>query len=227
MDLGIKGKLALVVGASRGIGRAAAVALAAAGCEVVAVARNGDALRGLQEQLEAMGAPHECLQCDLADWEAAASLPERVIVAAGFPDIVFHAIGGSIGITAWESTAADWARVWGHNLGRAHDLNRIFVPHMVEQGWGRIVHTSSDAVKNRIGHAPYCSAKFAVEGYVKASAQLFAKDGVVMTAVAPGPIHTPGRWLYERPAEDTREYFDKYLPTRRFGRDEEDRKSVV
>lgn len=120
----------------------------------------------------------------------------------------------------------DWEKVWRFNLGISIDINNAFLPGMIERKWGRIVHTLSDAVKNGIGNVPYTSSKFAVEGYVTVASKQFAKDNVVISAVSPGPIYTEGRWLYKQSPEDTAAYFDKYLPTRRFGRADEVARAV-
>ena len=215
MDLGINGKVALVLGASRGIGLAVADELTREGAVVLEVARSAPRLhpeRGLQLDLMSAGAVEQ-----LVRWIG--NLP---------PDIIYHAIGGSWdGSKAVSSPSAKWAEVWRYNLGLAIDINNAFLPGMVTQKWGRIVHTSSDAVKNAIGYAPYASAKFALEGYVKVASKEFAKDNVIISAVSPGPIYTEGRYLYSRPEAETQEYFDHHLPIRRFGRAEEVAKVVA
>lgn len=210
MDLGIKGKKALVVGASKGMGRAAAVALAAAGCQVWGVARNVDALDSVP------GLQGRCY-CDLKD------IDDVIGFAAedGGPDIIVHVAGGSIGIRDPLSSAEDMMKVWMANLGYAHEINRVFLPAMAERGWGRIVHFSSNGVKLATGNVPYISSKGAVEAYVRNMSRLYSEKGVVITAVSPGPIHTPGIFMYDQDWEWTRSFFDKYVPMKRWGRNDE------
>lgn len=218
MDLEISGRVALVVGASKSMGRAAAVELAKAGCMVVAVARSPELLDELvQESLGFLGTI-EAAPMDMMQPDSVAKLTDYFASRSLRPQIIYHAMGGSFdAIREWDRPASDWMQVWQFNLGRAHDINRVFIPAMVKEKWGRVVHTSSDATKNSIGNVPYTSSKFAVEGYVKTASKLFSKDNVIITAVSPGPIHTPGRWIYSQSPEDTRAYFDKYLPIQRFG----------
>lgn len=217
MNLELVGKIALVIGASRNMGRAVVKLLGAEGARVLAVARDHAALAdlGLEEvggsclpiDLMLPGAVEECI-----DWA-------RRIAS---PDIIVHVMGGSVdGIKDMMCNAQGYARVWRYNLGIAIDINNAFMQGMIERKWGRIVHFSSDAVKNSIGNVPYTSSKFAVEGYVKVASKQLSKNGVIMTAVSPGPIYTPGRFIYSQSPADTQAYFDKYLPINRFGTPEE------
>ena len=218
MDLGIEGKLALVIGASKSIGRAVAKALAAEGARVIAVARDVDLLRSLHRE----GGCADFIGLDLMENLGVPVLVDQMRLKFGEPDIIYHAMGGSFdAIRAWDRPSSEWKQVWDFNLGIAHDINRAFIPGMVARKWGRVVHTSSDATKCNSGNVPYTSSKFAVEGYVKTASKLFAKDNVIISAVSPGPIYTEGRWLYSQSEQDTQTYFDKYLPIRRFGTAEE------
>lgn len=217
MNLGIEGKVALVVGASTSMGREVALVLAREGCAVIAVARREALLRSLCEEA---GEACHWIAYDMMLPQAAAVIDKEIRVIAGqSPDIIYHAMGGSYeNMKEWHRPASDWREVWRFNLGVAHNLNRLMIPDMVARKWGRVVHTSSDAVKCSIGNAPYTSSKFAVEGYVKTTAKLFSQHGVIVSAVAPGPIYTEGRWIYSQSEADTERYFDNYLPIRRFGR---------
>lgn len=224
MNLGIEGRVALVVGASRGMGRAAAEELAREGAIVVAVARNAAALDELCEE----HGNAEAISIDLMAPGGPHDLVERLKASGRSPEIIYYAIGGSVdGIRDVFSPAADWQRVWQFNLGIAIELNNALLPAMQARKWGRVVLTSSDATKCNSGNVPYSSSKFALEGYVKVASKLFSKDGVIITAVSPGPIFTPGRFLYSQSPEDTKIYFDKYLPIRRFGSAEEVAKAVA
>jgi 3-oxoacyl-[acyl-carrier protein] reductase len=225
MNLGIKGKVALVVGASKSIGRAVAEELAREGAYVVAVARSADLLASISLESGQVG---ECIAMDLMPAGAPEELAERLREKKLVPDIIYYAIGGSFdGIRDTASHSAAWAKVWRFNLGIAVDLNNAFLPDMVARKWGRIVMTSSDATKCNSGNVPYTSSKFALEGYVKVASKQYAKDGVIISAVSPGPIYTEGRFLYTQSPEDTEKYFDKYLPIRRFGQAEEVAKTVA
>ncbi len=207
MDLGIKGRTALVVGGSKGMGLAVVNMLQAEGAKVLSVARRD-------------GFADHCLSLDLMEPGAVGDL---IGWASQWPiDIIYHCVGGSLdGARDVRCSADDYARVWRLNVGIGIDINNAFIPSMCGRGWGRVVHTLSDAVKNSIGNCPYTSSKFALEGYVKTASKLFSKWGVIMSAVSPGPIYTPGRFIYSQSPEWTAQYMEKYLPQGRFGTDEE------
>lgn len=221
MNLGLVGKLAVVVGASKGLGREVALDLVREGCNVVAIARSRDLLDTL-----ALGTDGAYIVADVM--EDPNRIAVQVIAQFGAPDIVYYAIGGSWqGIKAWSSSAEQYARVWRYNVGVAIDMNRAFIPPMVQKGWGRVVLTSSDGNRRNIGYAPYTSAKHALEGYVSIVGRELAATGVVISAVAPGPVRKPGQWLYEQPPEWNEKFFDEHLPTRRFGDAKEAAKVVT
>jgi 3-oxoacyl-[acyl-carrier protein] reductase len=212
MDLGIKGRLALVVGASRGMGLAVAAELEQAGCRVIRVARS-------------IEASTTACQVDVTDPDRLNAFIDAMHREHGAPDIIVHVAGGSVvgGTTIRESLApwSEYQKVLQLNLGAAHEINRLFVPIMAAKGWGRVVHFSSNGVKLGTGRAPYIAAKSAVEGYVQIMSREYSKHGVVITAVAPGPIHTPGLFIYEQDEAWTKAFWEKYVPMGRWGRDEE------
>ncbi len=203
MNLGISGRTVLVLGASRGIGKEIAREFQSEGCKVITASRT----EGID--LMPVGAP------------------EAFCHSIEAPDIIVHVIGGSQGITSTLASSADWSKVWRLNLGIAHDVNRIFIPQMQLNKWGRIVHISSNATKVGMGYCPFASAKAALDGYVKTVSKEFSKDGIIITAVAPGIIHTPGRYFASLDEKAQEEYFNKYIPIHRFGRAEEVAKVVA
>lgn len=205
MDLGISGKRALVVGASKGMGKAVALELEAAGCDVTTLARAG----------------RVTMQINLHDPKNIAWLTNWLQTEGMNPDIIVHVVGGSVGIRDPLSSTEDMVKVWMANLGAAHEINRAFLPGMVERGWGRIVHFSSNGVKLATGNVPYISAKGAVEAYVRNMSRIYADKGVVISCVAPGPIETRGIFMYDQPEDWTRAFFDKYVPMKRWGQAEE------
>lgn len=204
MNLGIEGRTALVVGASRGIGLEIARDLRAEGCRVITVSRTEGT------DLMPEGAPEAFC----------ASLKGRE------PDIIAHVLGGSQGLTGTLMPSSDWAKVWRLNLGIAHDINAAFIPRMQANGCGRIIHISSNATSGATGYCPYVSAKAALNGYVKAVSREFSKDGVIISAVSPGIVHTEGRYFASLDSKEQEAYFHKYVPIQRFGRAEEVAKVV-
>lgn len=218
MNLGISGRTALVVGASRGIGQEIANELWAEGCLVLSVARTLEDMDTFDQRVS--------IKRDLMPAGAPERLARDITAKYGPPDIVVHVLGGSQGITQTLAPSSDWAKVWRLNLGIAHDLNAAFIPAMQAAKWGRIVHISSNAPRLNVGYSPYASAKAALDGYVRAVARDFSRDGVIITAVAPGIVHTPGRYYASLDSKQQEDYFNKYIPIHRFGRAEEVAKVV-
>ena len=205
MNLGIDGRQALVVGGSKGIGLEIVRELRAEGCKVISVSRS----EGVD--LMSPGVPESFCR-EIQDTP---------------PDIIVHVLGGSQGVTDTLSSSLDYGKVWRLNLGISIDINDFFLPLMQRNKWGRIVHITSNATRIGTGYAPYTSAKGALEGYVKVLAREVSKDGVIVSAVAPGIVHTPGRYYASLDSKEQEEYFNRYLPIHRFGRAEEVAKVVA
>ena len=138
--------------------------------------------------------------------------PEELLKRLPPIDILVHVIGGSQGVTDTWAPSSDWQKVWRLNLGIAHDLNRVLVPRMQERGWGRVIFISSSAPRLKIGYAPYCSAKGALDAYVGNVSKDISKDGVIMSAVAPGNVYTEGRYFSTLKGREKRDFLTNYLP---------------
>src|SRR2546425_2936059 len=223
MDLRIQDRLALVTGASRGIGRAIALELAREGARVILVARSQDQLDAVKHELGGHRESHHCVALDLMADHGVEELAQAV-EKVGELEILAHNLGGSCGVLQTFASSEDWRKVWQFNLGIAHELNRIFIPAMVKKRWGRIVHLSTLSTLTYNGYAAYVSAKCALNGYVKSVNREVSKDNVIVSAVAPGAIYSEGRFFAglqkENPAA-LEDYFKNHLPIRRLGRAEE------
>ena len=129
MDLGIKDRLAVVTGASRGIGRSIALALAREGARLILVARSPDRLEAVRSELPPAGKQHLCFAIDLMADDGVPRLVKAISSEAGAPDILVHNLGGSFGIPAMAS-AEDWTKVWHFNVAIGHELEpRVFARH--------------------------------------------------------------------------------------------------
>ena len=136
MELGIKGKVALITGASRGIGMAVAKALALEGAQIIAVSRTMENLRVLLNSLPK--GRHTSLELDLEKHDALDDLQATMVSKGVDPDIIVNNVGGNLNITDPLCNIEDWRRVFRLNVEVAVDLNRRFIPKMREKKWGRI-----------------------------------------------------------------------------------------
>jgi 3-oxoacyl-[acyl-carrier protein] reductase len=173
MDLGIGGRLAVVTGASRGIGAATAELLEAEGARVVRVSR-GDGI-------------------DVKMTDAA----ERIAERAGAPvDILVNNAGTSAVRALDDVTEDEWYEQWELHVMASMRLMRAFAPGMAERGWGRIVNVSSSAGKRPSSNlsAAYSVAKAAQLSLSRVFADAYGARGVLVNAVAPGPTSTP-QWM--------------------------------
>jgi 3-oxoacyl-[acyl-carrier protein] reductase len=214
MNLGIAGRLALVTGSSRGIGRSRA--------RVVLVARSSDALEAVRREMPDPE-KHHLFAIDLMAKAGVRELADAVL-KLGELDIIVHNLGGSAGVFKTTAPAEDWKHAWQFNVGVSHELNCLLIPPMVERRWGRIVHLSTLSATTYHGYAPHVSAKCALTGYVKAVSREFCMHNVILSAVAPGGILIPGRHFAKLQKEDPaalEDYFDKHVPIRRLGTPEE------
>lgn len=220
MNLGINGKVALVTGASKGIGRAIARKLAEEGARVAVVARSSDPLNAVAAELAGDPGRHAAIAVDLMGIGGVENLAKIMRAGIGDPEIIVHNLGGSMGVFQTMAPTEDWRKVWQFNVGIAHELNREFIPAMVARHWGRVVHLSTLSTTTYNGAAAYVSAKCALDGYVKAVNREFSKDNVILSAVAPGAIYSEGRHFAKLAKENPaalQDYFKHHLPTQRLG----------
>lgn len=231
MDLGIAGRTALVVGASKGIGRAVACRLAEEGCRVLGTARSYRLLESLRHEVET-AYPHApkpmMVSAELMAAGALETVCDGLVNHGDEPDIIYHCMGGSYdGIKQWDEPWNRWEQVYRFNLGVAHEINRRLVPYMLRKGWGRVVMTSTDGTASASGNPPYTSSKCALEGYVRTVAKQWVKQGVILSAVAPGNVLTPGLPMYEQSEEATQEYWRHHVAAGRWAQPDEIARVVV
>jgi len=219
VNLGIAGKSAFVSAASRGIGRAIAIALADAGVRVAVCARSATDLEALVEELGGAEAGHRAIVADLMTVDGPAAAARAALAAAERCDIVVHNLGGTLAVRDPFAPVERWREVWRANLEVAIELNTRFVPPMRQAGWGRIVAITSLAGSEHQGALPYATAKAALNAYVRGLARELAADGVVVSAVAPGTVVTDGGVWDQRRRSDpaaTAAYVAQNLPAGRF-----------
>ena len=184
-DLG--GLVALVTGASSGIGREIANALAEAGASVVLVGRRAHELNAVQREIEQAGARAATLTSDLADTASLRATAERASSFFGAPDIVVNAAGINIRKPILEVTTADWQAVLAINLAAPFFLTQALAPAMIAKGWGRIINIASlQSVRAFPMGATYGVSKGGIAQLTRAQAEAWSRHGVNTNAIAPG-----------------------------------------
>ena len=183
----LAGRVALITGASSGIGREIASALAEAGAAVVLAARRAEALEAERNEVEAAGGRAAILPVDLRD---RAKLREAAVRSASFfgaPDILVNAAGINIRKPMLDVTDADWDAVLGINLAAPFFLAQALAPAMIAKGWGRIVNIASlQSVRAMPMGASYGASKGGIAQLTRAQAEAFSRHGVNANAIAPG-----------------------------------------
>jgi 3-oxoacyl-[acyl-carrier protein] reductase len=193
VDLGIDGRRALVMGASSGLGRAAAFALAAEGCRLAITSRARERLEPVAAELETRhGRPVTILTADVLDPTGAANLAAGATASLGGVDILVLNSGGPPPIDPTATDAAGWTRAF-QLLATSHiDLATRLLPGMRDAGWGRIVAILSSTVRQPIPELSYSNAgRLALVAWLKTVARAVAMDGVTVNGVMPGRHETP------------------------------------
>lgn len=198
MDLGLKGKVALVTGGSRGIGRACVLALAQEGCNVSICARGKEAIDEVAEEIRALGVEVLAVQADISTMEDIKKMVAATLERFGRVDILVNNAG--VGRLSDLLTFPDDEFKYNMDLMLFGVIRacREVIPHMRKQGWGRIINISSIFGKQPGGLVDYDSIKAAVIMFSKDLSNYLAKDNILVNAVCPGPIRTP---LWEGPGQ--------------------------
>lgn len=226
-DQPLNGRVAVVTGASRGIGAATARALSAAGARVVLAARNEQALRNLAEEINGCGGTATVVVTDLRHPDAVRRMVERTIAAHGRLDVaVNNAAGGGHRPTPLADVSiADFDSAIDVSLRGVFLSMKYEIPEMLRGGGGAIVNMSSTAAQRPVGGlSGYVSAKSALIGLTRTAALDYAAQGVRVNALAPGPVHTEN---LDRAGPAARGRAAASVPMRRLGRPEQVAAAVV
>lgn len=227
MDLGIKGRTALVCGASKGLGRACAQALAEAGVNVVIVARTADALNATAADIRATtGVTVTAVACDITTPEGRA----QALAACPQPDILVTNAGGPPPGDFRDWQRDDWIRALDANMLTPIELIKATVDGMIARGFGRIVNITSSAVKAPIDILGLSNgARSGLTGFVAGLARTTVSHNVTINNLLPGAFDTDRLTATMQASaaksgesvDDTRSKRAAAIPARRFGQPEE------
>jgi 3-oxoacyl-[acyl-carrier protein] reductase len=234
MELGLAGKRALVTGASKGIGRAIAEALAAEGAAVTICARGAEALAAAAAAMRARGARVEAVAADLVTDAGVDAVWRAHEAAFGGADVLVNNVTGPAGgLDVLGTTDADWLDAFAMNVLVHVRFVRRALPGMLARGWGRIVNIASTSARQPDEHYPaYGATKAALVNLSKLLANVYSNRGVLTNCVCPGITRTEAAAASAvrrtgRTGDDPRVVFDDYfrgrrpLPAGRFGEPED------
>jgi 3-hydroxybutyrate dehydrogenase len=188
----LSGRRAIVTGASKGIGRSIALALAGAGADVAVTARNLSDLEVVAKEIEALGRRSLALNCDVTDPAQVQNMAAAAVEGLGGVDILVNNAGSAQSHKFLTHPDELWHHMLAVNLTSAYYVSKALAPAMVRQRWGRIINVASIASKMGGRYiAAYTAAKHGVLGLTRALALELVQDQVTVNAICPGYVDTP------------------------------------
>jgi 3-oxoacyl-[acyl-carrier protein] reductase len=216
----LTGQVALVTGASRGIGRATAIALARCGARVACVARNKDKLAETVQAIQTAGGTAESFECDVTDRAAVQALVDKIADGWGRLDVLVNNAGITRDTLLPRMSDEQWDEVIDTNLRGTFLFTRAATRPMMQARYGRIINISSvSGVRGNPGQANYSASKAAVIGFSRTVARELASRKVTVNVVAPGFVETDMTAVLSEAMMD--EVVKKMIPAKRIGQPEE------
>ena len=213
----LTGRIALVTGASQGIGRACAVELASAGATVALAARNETKLAEVAAEIQSAGGQSAAFALDLASEDSIKSGAKAVLERFGKVEILVNNAGITRDTLVLRMKRADWDDVLSTNLTGAFLLTQAVLGPMLRNRWGRIINISSVVGRTgQAGQVNYAASKAGLIGLTRALAREVASRGITVNAIAPGYIETQMTSTFD---EKTREAMIAQIPLGRAGTD--------
>ncbi len=222
MDLSLEGRIAMITGGSRGLGRQIATALGREGCKISICGRDERRVQETVAELAGAGAEARGSGADVTVEEEAAKFYDETVSEMGPPDILVNNVGGRRGSVRFEETSMEQFMAGLEvNLVSAVRLSAMVISHMKEQGWGRIINIASIYGREHGGSIDYMTGKAGLIAFSKHLALQMAPSGVLVNCVAPGSIDFPGstwdRFQRSETPDTVAEFINRNLPMGRFG----------
>jgi NAD(P)-dependent dehydrogenase (short-subunit alcohol dehydrogenase family) len=187
----LDGKVCVVTGASRGLGRAMAIALAEAGADVAAVARSKQAIEDTARAIRELGRKAVAVPCDVHDSNSINKMIQDILDEFGQIDVIINNAGGGDMKPILQMTEDEWLRIVNLNLNAMFRICKAVGPHMIERRQGKIINMSS--MYGLVGEknvTAYCASKGAIIQFTRALALEWAEHNITVNALAPGYIYT-------------------------------------
>jgi NAD(P)-dependent dehydrogenase (short-subunit alcohol dehydrogenase family) len=220
-DKKLDGKVAVITGASKGLGKAMGLALGAAGASLALVSRNLEQLNEVARAVKDTGGEARVFQADVSEEDQVIKLERDVVDEFGRAHILINNAGINIRKPLVEFTLEEWQRVLNTNLTSVFLMCRSFVPHMKGTGYGRIINmTSTMSWVSMPGRAAYSASKTGLLGVTRALALELAPDGITVNGISPGPFATEMNVALTQNPE-IKQQFTSRIPLGRWGRVEE------
>jgi NAD(P)-dependent dehydrogenase (short-subunit alcohol dehydrogenase family) len=217
----LRNKVAIVTGASKGLGKAIALALGRAGASVALVSRDGERLKSVMEEVNNAGGNARVFVADVSDEKQVRQLERDVLKAFPAVHILVNNVGMNLRKDLVDFTLEEWRTVLDTNLTSVFLMCRSMVPHMKGRGYGRIINLSSIMGHVSIaGRSAYSASKSALLGLTRALALELAAESITVNSISPGPFATEMNTSLIQNAELNQQFISK-IPLGRWGRVEE------
>jgi 3-oxoacyl-[acyl-carrier protein] reductase len=227
MDLGLRDKVAIVTGSSRGLGLASARALASEGCRISLCARTEATLHAAAREVSQLAGGDDrvlAVAADLASADGVQTVIDRTVAKFGGIDVLVNNLGVARGAGLLETSDAEWQEAFDNTLMPAVRASRLAVPHMQRRGGGAIIIVASIFARESGGRMTYGAVKAAEIALAKSLAQQLAPHNIRVNGVSPGSILFEGGSWWKRQQNDPAgiaEFVKRELPFGRFGRSDE------
>ncbi len=220
-DKKLNGRVAVITGASKGLGKAMSLSLAAEGAKIVMIARNAGPLEEAAAEVRALGVEALTITADVADETQVERLRAEVIARFGSVHILINNAGMNLRKPLADFTLTEWRLVLDTNLTSAFLMSRALIPHLVSGGGGRIINlTSMMSHISLPGRVPYSSSKAGLLGFTKALALEMAPRRITVNGISPGPCATEINLPILNNPEVSRQFTER-IPLGRWGKVEE------